>query len=197
MRGYLRDLTRIELVLYKDYYAEHPYLIEKSQRYFPTYNTAFAAAFSDVVLDGFYPNEKESNYKLIIRQGMHNLVPVTFSPLICMLALSSVIGKEIIVVYPEKIGEETKYSWYRNGAIMPRVNHGLLEITYNQHKIVIMWSKSGSLSFLPIVGIGFQPDHFVALANMDLNAPHSGYSLNSKQVTDDLEMQTKRQSGMH
>ena len=60
-----------------------------------------------------------------------------------------------------------------------------------------MWSKSGSLSFLPIVGIGFQPDHFVALANMDLNAPHSGYSLNSKQVTEDLEIQSKRQGGMY
>ena len=140
MWGYLRDLTSIELVLFQDYYAEHPYLIKKSQRYFCTYNTAFAAAFSDVVLDGFDRNEKESNYKLIIRQGMHNLVPGTYSPLICMLALSSVIGREIISVYPEKIGEETKYSWCGNGKIKPRVNHRLLETLYNQHEIVIMWS---------------------------------------------------------
>ena len=39
--------------------------------------------------------------------------------LMCLFTLSSVTGMNAISIYPEKLGQETKYSQFQNGTISP------------------------------------------------------------------------------
>ena len=80
----------------------------------------------------------------------------------CVFALSLVTGMDLISVYPEKLGQETKYSQFQNGTISPRARHDSFSSKLVQEaKIIIMWTTDG-------VGVlthneTFQPNHFVPL----------------------------------
>ena len=176
---YLRDLTSLELYLNKYFYAKHLYITEKATQ-FHTYNTVLSLSLSDKILEGYKPKIKDSQLKLIEDQAIFNAVPGNYAPLMCMLGLSSVIGKEIISVYPENEGHETKYSWNGNGLIRPRAAHNKLDI---KQKIIIMWSKSGSSSFLSGVAKDFKPNHFVPLVDKESCYPHTGFSRTAKQMS--------------
>lgn len=129
-----------------------------------------------------------SQQKLIENQAIFNAVPGNYAPLMCMLGLSSVIGKEILSVYPENEGHETRYSWNGNGLIKPRVPHTKLDI---KQKIVIMWSKSGSLSFLSGVDKDFKPNHFVPLVDIESCHPHTGFSRTAQMSSTKIKVDGK------
>ena len=107
-------------------------------------------------------------------------VPGNYAPLMCMLGLSSVIGKEIISVYPENEGLETKYSWIGSGTIKPRSAHTKFD---TKQKIIIMWSKAGSSSFLSGVDEDFKPNHFVPLVDIESCHPHTGFSRTARKMS--------------
>ena len=169
----------MELYLNKDFYARHLYIAEKATK-FKSYNTTLSLSLSDKVLNGYDPKIQGSQHKLIESQAIYNAVPGNYAPLMCMLGLSSVIGKEIISVYPENEGFETKYSWIGNGTIKPRSAHTKFDI---KQKIIIMWSKAGSSSFLSGVDEDFKPNHFVPLADIESCHPHTGFSRTARKMS--------------
>ena len=158
----LRDLTSIELFKNQEFYAFHPYIKDKSHL-FASENTAFSAAASDGALaDGYERNNPSSRAVVIRREAIRNAVPDTFSSLLCMFALSSVVGMDITTVYPEEIGKETKYSKFLNGTILPRVESTLFSKACSNVPIILMWTTSG-ITVLPGLDSSFHPNHFVPL----------------------------------
>ena len=60
---------------------------------------------------------------IVRQQAIRNSTNGTFSSLMCVFALSSVTGISIIAVYPEKMGNASKYSQFLNGKILTRIIH--------------------------------------------------------------------------
>ena len=70
---------------------------------------------------------------------------------------------EYFSVYPEKLGQKTKYSQFQNGIIIPRQVHNNFSAKLMQEvKLIIMWTSSG-IDVLPGLSKDFQPNHFVPL----------------------------------
>lgn len=161
--GVLRDLTSIELFNNQQFYAFHPYVKEKLNL-FSCENTAFSATVSDGALSDGYDRKNASTRTIVVeREALRNAVDGTFSSQICMFALSSVIGMNIVTVYPEKVGEETKYSKFLNGTIHPRAAHGIFASKVVQDiQLILMWTCDG-IATLPGLDVSFQPNHFVPL----------------------------------
>ena len=158
----LRDLTSIELFKNLEFYAFHPYIMDKSHL-FASENTAFSAAASDGALaDGYERNNPSSRAVVVRREAIRNAVPGTFSSLLCMFALSSVVGMDITTVYPEEIGKETKHSKFLNGTISPRVASTLFSNACSNVPLILMWTTSG-ITVLPGFDSSFHPNHFVPL----------------------------------
>ena len=81
----------------------------------------------------------------------------------CLFALSSVTGMNVISVNPEKLGQETKYLQFQNGTISLRKTHEQLQKNLVQEvKLIIMWTTIGNIT-LPGLVENFQPNHFVPL----------------------------------
>ena len=154
----LRTLTSIELLLHKDFYAHHPYVLEKS-RYFKSENTAFSVTASDKALSVGYDRRNPSSRVNVVEQEAYlNCKPQTFSLLLCIFGLCSVLGKNIQTVYPEEEGTPNIYSQTNNGVIRPRKYHNLCkDIKFSQDDIIIMWTGSGQAT------IESKFDHFVTL----------------------------------
>ena len=164
---FLRALTSIELYLQKKYYAEHPY-IDYKKCFFSTVNTAFSSSVSDKGLGCGYSRDVDiivsAEGAVIEREAVKNSIPGIFSSLMCLFGLSSVIGMDIVTIYPEEVGRANKYSNMNNGVIKPRVSHSKLHTDFcNEAKICIMWSKDGSDTFIHGDDEDFNPNHFVPL----------------------------------
>ena len=197
--SFLRELTSIELCLNAEYYSKHPY-IDENAIIFNTQNTAFTATISNQALGSGY-NRKDDGTKVDVvqREAIRNAVPCTYTSLMCIFALSSVIGREIYSIYPEEQGKETKYSQLNNGVMKPRITHSKLSTNFNKEtKLCIMWTRSGCNNFIPGISGDFEPNHFVPIINAPpTTTPHTGYSrkfntdkgtvLNTKKITDFLK----------
>ena len=159
----LRNLTSIELFNHQEFYASHPYVLDKLH-VFESKNTAFSATLSDSGLgDGYDRKNPSSRVVCIKREAIRNATVGTYSLLICLFALSSVTGMSIISVYPEKLGQKTKYSQFQNGTILPRqVHNNFSDKLVQEVKLIIMWTSSG-IDVLPGLSEDFQPNHFVPL----------------------------------
>lgn len=159
----LRNLTSIELFNHQHFYASHPYVSEKLH-VFESENTAFSATLSDSGLgDGYDRKNPSSRVVCIKREAIRNATVGTYSSLMCLFALTSVTGMSIISVYPEKLGQKTKYSEFQNGTILPRQVHNNFSGKLVQEvKLIIMWTSSG-IDVLPGLSKDFQPNHFVPL----------------------------------
>ena len=159
----LRNLTSIELFNHQEFYASHPCVLEKLH-VFKSENTAFSATLSDSGLGDGYDRKNPSNRVVCIqREAIRNATVGTYSSLMCLFALTSVTGMSIISVYPEKLGQKTKYSQFQNGVILPRQVHNNFSTKLMQEvKLIIMWTSSG-IDVLPGLSKDFQPNHFVPL----------------------------------
>ena len=98
---------------------------------------------------------------VVKREAIRNAMNGIYSSLMCVFALSSVTGMDLISVYPERLGKETKYSQFQNGTISPRARHDSFSSKLVQEAKIIMWTTGG-------VGVlthneTFQPNHFVPL----------------------------------
>ena len=125
LHSLLRGLTSIELFSYPQFYSLHPYLKEKAD-VFESDNMVFSAAASDVALgDGYDRHDKTSRSQVVTREAIRNASNCCYSSLLCMFALSSVTGMKVRSVYPDTLGETSKYSKFLNGQILPRVEHSL------------------------------------------------------------------------
>ena len=169
----------MELFLNAKFYSNHPYVQEKS-KHFSTENNAFSAVISNAALGkGYDRKDADSRVEVVKREACRNSVPGTFSSLICMLALSSVIGKNIFSLYPEEISKETKYSLCNNGVIKPKTYHEMFKSQFDEnHRIILLWTKDGSSSFIPGTSGEFKPNHFVPLIqqHQEINMPHTEHS---------------------
>ena len=162
-----------------EFYAFHPYIVEKTG-FFHNENNAFSAAVSDAALaDGYNRNNPSSRMVVVKREAIRNATSGNYASLLCMLALSSVTGMDITSVYPETTGKETKYSQMQNGAIHPRRSHGLFTGNLVQEvRLVILWSRDG-IDVLPGLQTTFQPNHFVPLVEYNTKGQqihHGGLS---------------------
>ena len=77
----LRNLTSIELVNHQDFYASHPYVLEKLH-VFESEKTAFSATLSDSGLgDGYDRKNPSSRVVCIQREAIRNATVGTYSSL--------------------------------------------------------------------------------------------------------------------
>lgn len=159
----LRDLTSIELFNHPEFYTSHMYVKEKAH-FFKTENTAFSASASDSALAHGYDRKDPSSRVMVVkREAIRNANSGTHASLLCIFGLSSVIGMNVTSVYPEKLGQETKYSQFLNGAICRRLEHNLFTGKLVQPtNIILMWTTAG-IHILPGLSQDFQPNHFVPL----------------------------------
>ena len=136
--------------------------MEKSDL-FASENTAFSATASDCALaDGFDRSNLSSRAVVVKREALRNAVSGTFSSLLCMFALSSVIGIDITSVYPEDTGKETVYSRFLNGKISPKAAHRFSSKVSPDIQLILLWSIDG-ITVLPGLDSTLRPNHFVPL----------------------------------
>ncbi len=100
----------------------------------------------------------------LFREAIRNSVPFNYASLMCIFALSSVMGREIYSLYPEEIEKESKHSKLNNGVIKPRVVNSKLSTSFN-------------MNFIPAIPGDFQPNQSVPIINAPpATTPHTGYS---------------------
>ena len=145
-------------------------------------------------------NIRSAKACVIEREAVRNSIPGTFSSLMCLFRLSSVIGMGIVTIYPEEGGRGTKYSNMNNEVIKPRVCHSRLHIYFcNQAKICIMWSKDGSDTFIHGDDDDFNPHHFVPLyCQSQMEKPNiAGFSKASTKKDQSSKMSRKITHFLH
>ncbi|XP_046862999.1 uncharacterized protein LOC124456670 isoform X2 [Xenia sp. Carnegie-2017] len=129
---------------------------------FESDNMVFSAAASDVALgDGYDRHDKTSRSQVVTREAIRNASNCCYSSLLCMFALSSVTGMKVRSVYPDTLGETSKYAKFLNGQILPRVEHSLFEHADAKQtpELVFLWSAYGASS-LPALETSFKVNHF-------------------------------------
>ena len=121
---------------------------------------------------------------VVQREAVRNLTSGTYASLMCLFALSSVTGMDVISVYPEELDHETKYSKFQNGTILPRNAHKDFSVKLVQEsKLIFMWTTVGFLT-LPGLAQGFQPNHFVPLVEFNSKTGTKAKPTQQKKITD-------------
>ena len=113
----------------------------------------FGLAFTHKAANSKNPVKNEADY---ISQNRK------WGSLTAMFALSSIINRRIISVYPET---SDLYSKVLNGTIEPRVNIGAAVRNESHDDIVIMWSRTSNN--VSIDEGKYQANHFVPLINKE------------------------------
>ena len=184
LHGVLRYLTSIELFTNQEFYAFHPY-IKKNVHLFKCENTAFSASASDAALgDGYDRKDPSSRVVVVQREAVKNLTSGAYASLMCLFALSSVTGMDVISVYPEELDHKTKYSKFQNETILPRNAHkDFSSKLVQESKLIFMWTTAGFLT-LPGLAQGFQPNHFVPLVEFNSKTETKAKRIQQKKITD-------------
>ena len=138
----LRALVSIELVIHRSYYSNHPY-IEEKQSVLPDKNV-FEACMKSL------STKDTTKEEAVVKEAITNCNALTWSSMMCLLALSSVIQSRIKSIYPNT---SNYYAVMFNGFVYPRV-------TASEPDKHIMWTKSTSLE---TVGGSFKSNHFVPI----------------------------------
>ena len=100
---------------------------------------------------------------VVKREAIRNSTSGTYASLMCVFALSSVVGMNITSVYPGKLEQVAKYSQFQNGTVLPRLVHDNFKNKLVQEvKLILMWTTDGTHT-LPGMSENFQPNHFVPL----------------------------------
>eukprot|EP00112_Aurelia_sp_Birch-Aquarium-sp1_P020814 Seg5447.2 transcript_id=Seg5447.2/GoldUCD/mRNA.D3Y31 product="52 kDa repressor of the inhibitor of the protein kinase" protein_id=Seg5447.2/GoldUCD/D3Y31 len=140
LSGCLRLLTSIELYQNSTFYATHPYIQGKfdSGELSPTFksiNNAMSTCLGDA--SSWVFSKGDSWSKSILVQAQENCTFAVWSPLISLMALSYVIGRNIKSVFPDCNQRGLKNLF--TGQINPRVKDGKSKCD----EIVILWYDLG------------------------------------------------------
>ena len=170
----LRDLTSIELFMHAEYYTDHPYILGKRD-IFATENSAFSACLSDSALSGGYDRRSVLSRCLTIkRQAEITSRLNSYSPLMTMLGLASVIGVDILTIQGD-YGEEDKHSRLHTGIIKPREYHDKFANSYQcELPVTLMWVRDPG-SYL-LKKENSKINHIVPLAPKPINMNRTGFS---------------------
>ena len=170
---HLRCLSTIELLLHSGYYASHPQTSGLIRDGKPLdENTLFTLMLSQTAFKVFEKNNK----KLCVQaEAIHNAKSFTFSSMLCMLALSSVLGMTIESYYPvgsgSDIGGNNIYEYFFNRTISPRTS-----ALASNHKIHILCCSTTPANFLGKGKHSLPYNHYVPLLpknlhNVDFSMP--------------------------
>lgn len=173
MSSVLRLLTACELYLYPDFYTKHPKIDESLMDpdiYTNHCDTLFAFLLSDEG-DDFFQKTKDK-MKTIKLEGRLTLTPKRWCSLLHAMALTSVINRNIFMVYPDC---NKGIRPLLNGYLIPR---GTQVISF-EHTLFIIWSRDGSLDNTH--NAPYQPNHFVYL---------------SKETTASIESKKRKNEGL-
>ena len=131
-------------------------VLSSNAEQFLNQNNAFSALLSDESSKCF----KGDRVECINKEATLNLRDRNWSSMVCMMALSSVIERDIISIYPKC--SETKIRALLDCTIRPRVEVIVID------PIRILWSRAGGLDVRP--NSRFAPNHFVPVirCNEDL-----------------------------
>lgn len=139
----LRGAVSIEMYSNRGFYLNHPYFIQKKENN-PKWIVEKLVKSS---ISGDCMDQKD----MILAEAMINLKNYTRSSLMTMLALSSVIERNIVSVYPNTHDFQSEIF---NGEMQPRSGES------KERALHIMWSQINNLD----VNKGkFTPNHFVPL----------------------------------
>ena len=128
----LRLLTSIELYKNTEYYAKHPRLDDENL--FVNQNNAFCALLSDESSRHF----KGERRGCILIEANLNLRNRNWSSMICMMALSSVIKRDVKSIYPEC--DNRKVKSLLDCIVKPRI------AVQANDPLRILWSRVGGLN---------------------------------------------------
>ena len=106
-------MTSIELFLHAQFYRKHPSLVSC----FTTNKECFSCLESVSVSDASFETDLKSE-KLVQHEAINNCHEGQWSSFLCILALSSVVGRKIHILYPD-FGLE-KYKLLFNTIVHPR-----------------------------------------------------------------------------
>ena len=144
----------LELAINSDFYKNHPYLTHKyAENIDHSKESIFGIAFTHKAANSKDPVKTEADH---ISQNRK------WGSLTAMFALSTIISRNIISVYPATSGLNSKVL---NGTIEPRVNNGTNVENESPDKIVIMWSRTSNNVSLDEGK--YQANHFVPLINKE------------------------------
>ena len=151
LSSHLRYLTCAELFLNSEFYYKHPLLsqvYDKNKDQFSSYDNMFSVCVSTISF------ETDARGPLLVKEESKlNSKDNIWSPFLCILALSTVIQRSIITVYPD-FGL-AKYKNIFNNQIFPRVK----DSGCSPFQILFC-----NMSKVP-VGSHFLPNHYVPLVN--------------------------------
>ena len=155
----IRFLTPIELYRFSEFYAKHPHAeslwkaggLPKDVK---SKNSLVSQSFGENASWAFKKGEGWNDSILIQAEDNCNLG--TWSPLICLMALASVISLTIESVFPDCNQESTQRIF--NGSMSPRVKKSL----FSAPKVTILWSRIGTISN----AFGYKANHCVPLVEM-------------------------------
>lgn len=183
----LRILTSIELFLHCDYYVQHPCflsIVNKHGKYFKNINNLLPLSVSKEGLD-----TGMTKADLVKQEAILNCNDKKWSSFLCILALSSVLGRNIYTYYPD-CGEE-RYRLFLNCLVKPR-----LPTKHNFEDLHILFCFEGCIK----PGDTFLPNHFVPLLfysnqlKRKLQVPESK-STTSKKKTPTMPSKILKRSG--
>ena len=138
MSHLLRALTSAELYLYSEFYASHPHFAtllasERSSALLETFFSHSISHEASDLLTGFFKNYADC----VKHEALKNCQDRRWSPFICIMALSNVLGLPVFSFYPETCGRRYAIN-LSNAKIFPR--DGTCQ---NIEPIRLLWSKAG------------------------------------------------------
>ena len=138
-------MTSIELFLHAQFYRKHPSLVScftTDKECFSCLESVLKVSVSDLKFE-----------KLVQHEAINNCHEGQWSSFLCILALSSVVGRKIHILYPD-FGLE-KYKLLFNTIVHPR------QLPHSDEKIFILFCCEGRQSQTG----SFKPNHFVPLVS--------------------------------
>ena len=148
----LRALACIELFTNPSFYCKHPLFIETYERnpnMFASLHSLLQISVSNISSDSLLTHED-----LVKQEAINNCACKIWSPFLCILSLSSVIGTIITSYYPD-FGEE-KYKILFNQEIIPRT------LLRNRNAVHILFCREQAVGMNLPYSI-FSPNHYVPL----------------------------------
>ena len=140
----LRKLTSIELFMNAEFYSQHPlfsFIVEKHSEFHNSLKNLLPWSVSQECLDSGLMTED-----LVKKEAFLNCHDKKWSSFLCILSLSSVIGKDIRTYYPDSV--EIRHKLMFNSLVHPRIRpkyfqmlfifYFVMKVLLNQVKVFIL-----------------------------------------------------------
>lgn len=133
-----------ELILYADFYAEHPYIFDKIQNNPDRYRNYVFGMTTSCAASEDLSSDATTMFDCVKKEVILNIENRPWGSMMTMLALSSVVKRKMKSLYPIT-SNTTNVSVY-NGNITPRDS-----IMERSCTLLIMWSSLGIFVELEVV----------------------------------------------